>query len=484
MPEDKMQDTDHVCSYGMKLNWDINDPQMPQEPAHFDHFREWPNGYVRLIYSSEERKAQRHLSGWAMRNTNNHHSHILKKGGVLLICLPPMFAEKACPNCHSALELVPCRGHSGYPVTNFWRLDGNAIFFQAKGVHDHPRPESKSETEARRSALKRQVASLYQLQKKRIPGPEAAENQDGSEHFNSTPPLENPELLDAIPDTGFSLLGQPCPSPVNSDAYKAICDLATFPGDVMPPFQKYPNTRIYWSRPPCSYELTGPGYTNSSPCPALYKGPTSLPNDTDWLHLNTLQYNVNSYSSYERSFEFPSTQHGWKSALGDPGLEERTDPRKCQAMATCPYYNSELPCRYLTTVPAGAPTLQTVITTTTQVSYQAYQCPSLKHSDSVQEVSSLSSCNYALENVPMSICPEALDTPAAVTGTTSPAGRIPLKIPGDCRTMRPTLAFPQEVAHSGTDGTDTWDVCLSGMDSAVSYLDTVGPFFTYHNEDF
>ena len=40
------------------------------------------------------------------------------------------FAEKPCPNCHSALELIPCRGHSGYPVTNFWRLDGNAIFFQ------------------------------------------------------------------------------------------------------------------------------------------------------------------------------------------------------------------------------------------------------------------------------------------------------------------------------------------------------------------
>lgn len=39
-------------------------------------------------------------------------------------------AEKLCSNCNSALELIPCRGHSGYPVTNFWRLDGKAIFFQ------------------------------------------------------------------------------------------------------------------------------------------------------------------------------------------------------------------------------------------------------------------------------------------------------------------------------------------------------------------
>lgn len=50
--------------------------------------------------------------------------------GLLGVLLPFGFAEKACPNCHAALELIPCRGHSGYPVTNFWRLDGNAIFFQ------------------------------------------------------------------------------------------------------------------------------------------------------------------------------------------------------------------------------------------------------------------------------------------------------------------------------------------------------------------
>lgn len=43
---------------------------------------------------------------------------------------------------------------------------------QAKGVHDHPRPESKSETEGRRSALKRQMASFYQPQKRRSEEPE------------------------------------------------------------------------------------------------------------------------------------------------------------------------------------------------------------------------------------------------------------------------------------------------------------------------
>ncbi|GCB66121.1 hypothetical protein scyTo_0007827 [Scyliorhinus torazame] len=63
--------------------------------------------------------------------------------------------EKCCPNCGAPLNLVPCRGHGGYPVTNFWRHEGKCIFFQAKGVHDHPRPETKTEAEARRSINKK-----------------------------------------------------------------------------------------------------------------------------------------------------------------------------------------------------------------------------------------------------------------------------------------------------------------------------------------
>jgi len=46
-------------------------------------------------------------------------------------------------------------------VTHFWRRSGNAIYFQAKGTHDHPRPEAKGSTEARRLlAGGRRVRSL------------------------------------------------------------------------------------------------------------------------------------------------------------------------------------------------------------------------------------------------------------------------------------------------------------------------------------
>lgn len=49
------------------------------------------------------------------------------------------------------MEVQPCRGHCGYPVTHFWRHTEHAIFFQAKGSHDHPRPEAKGASEVRRS---------------------------------------------------------------------------------------------------------------------------------------------------------------------------------------------------------------------------------------------------------------------------------------------------------------------------------------------
>ncbi|XP_055590103.1 uncharacterized protein LOC129742252 [Uranotaenia lowii] len=111
-----------------------------------------------------------------MRNTNNHNVSILKKSclGVLIcsarcrlpngsaIHLRPAICDKArrkqqgrtCPNrsCKNGrLEVQPCRGHCGYPVTHYWRHTDKAIFFQAKGSHDHPKPESKTAGESRKS---------------------------------------------------------------------------------------------------------------------------------------------------------------------------------------------------------------------------------------------------------------------------------------------------------------------------------------------
>ena len=71
-----------------------------------------------------------------------------------------MVTGKPCPNrrCSGRLEIIPCRGHCGYPVTHFWRHTEHAVFFQSKGVHDHPQPEAKSTAEQRR--LRGAAASL------------------------------------------------------------------------------------------------------------------------------------------------------------------------------------------------------------------------------------------------------------------------------------------------------------------------------------
>uniref|UniRef100_I3MNI7 GCM domain-containing protein n=1 Tax=Ictidomys tridecemlineatus TaxID=43179 RepID=I3MNI7_ICTTR len=118
------------------LNWDINDMKLPQNVKKTDWFQEWPDSYVKHIYSSEDRNAQRHLSSWAMRNTNNHNSRILKKSclGVVVcghncstkegrkVYLRPAICDKArqkqqkksCPNCNGPLKLIPCRGHGAF----------------------------------------------------------------------------------------------------------------------------------------------------------------------------------------------------------------------------------------------------------------------------------------------------------------------------------------------------------------------------------
>ncbi|NXF78394.1 GCM1 factor, partial [Sclerurus mexicanus] len=186
-----MEQEDSASQHGEMTSWDINDIKLPQDVRQIDWFQEWPDSYVKHIYSSEDKNAQRHHSSWAMRNTNNHNSRILKKSclGVVVcgndcstldgrkIYLRPAICDKArqkqqrkcCPNCNGPLRLLSCRGHGGYPVTNFWRHEGQFIFFQSKGAHDHPRPETKLEAEARRSIQKAQTAfSASSLRLKRI----------------------------------------------------------------------------------------------------------------------------------------------------------------------------------------------------------------------------------------------------------------------------------------------------------------------------
>ncbi|RXM33118.1 Chorion-specific transcription factor GCMa [Acipenser ruthenus] len=73
------------------MSWDINDLKLPQDVKQADSFQEWTDSYEKHIYSSNDKHAQRHLSGWAMRNTNNHNARILKKS-----CLGVVVCSKDC----------------------------------------------------------------------------------------------------------------------------------------------------------------------------------------------------------------------------------------------------------------------------------------------------------------------------------------------------------------------------------------------------
>ncbi|XP_055086156.1 chorion-specific transcription factor GCMb [Periophthalmus magnuspinnatus] len=346
-----------VCSVGMKLSWDINDPKLPQDLKQFDPFQEWTDGYVRYIYSAEDKNAQRHLSGWAMRNTNNHNCQILKKSclGVVLcsrtcsspdgsrLQLRPAICDKArgkqqkklCPLCSAPLELVPCRGHSGYPVTNFWRVDGRAIFFQAKGVHDHPRPESKSETEARRSSVKRRVNSPPFGLKRRImdtqlPGPALLPCVDS---------LEQP-YPQTYPQTYPPFAAEPYYS-----SHNAL-------GEAPPPLHKPANPRLYVGRH--GYELQSyispPNYPPAHATPDLCD-PRMM---TPVLGASSSSAPLSSSSSTTYDPQAKATPTSWNHC-----------------------YHSDYPCRFPGNGPGSPAALQTIITTTTKVSYQPCPKPAL-----------------------------------------------------------------------------------------------------------
>ncbi|XP_076393232.1 uncharacterized protein LOC100876634 isoform X2 [Megachile rotundata] len=231
--------------------WDINDSNVPRV-VEYDPWCEWADGHVRRVYGPDCEEARRHASGWAMRNTNNHNVSILKKSCLgVLVCsqecilpgggrvhLRPAICDKArkkqqgkpCPNrqCTGRLEILSCRGHCGYPVTHFWRHTEHAIFFQAKGQHDHPRPEAKSTSEARRSVgAGRRVRGLAVLLANEAALGSKLMSLRGTKRPNSET-LEQPprstQPPPLIPDKGYSCSCPPfecmCPLQTNVQSFQ------------------------------------------------------------------------------------------------------------------------------------------------------------------------------------------------------------------------------------------------------------------------
>ncbi|KAF5307854.1 hypothetical protein FQR65_LT06586 [Abscondita terminalis] len=318
-------------------DWDINDSTIPRI-SEFDQFSEWADGHCRLVYSQNSEEAKRHSSGWAMRNTNNHNVHILKKSCLgVLVCsqrcilpngdrvhLRPAICDKArkkqqgkpCPNrqCSGRLEIQTCRGHCGYPVTHFWRHTEYAIFFQAKGVHDHPRPEAKSTSEARRSlGSGRRVRGLaVLLAREAALGNKLMSLREPKRHYKDNNQLSrtlNPPPLIADLDKGYSCS---CPP------FECIC---TFQSVIPVAHQQYtphsPSTYqpinqqldSYWTQEPLhaqSYPLEGMVNVNNQYDFANISGDLFQPEEIFQLDqpIRTEFPQQNSTDSFSRS---PST---------------------------------------------------------------------------------------------------------------------------------------------------------------------------------
>ncbi|XP_077868902.1 uncharacterized protein LOC144359839 [Saccoglossus kowalevskii] len=142
----------------------------------FDDFDEWANGNVKRNYRPTDPEAQGHVSGWAMKYTNNHNKYVLKKAciGVIVcskcsadpnitedrrecdltpIAIRPAISDKVrekqigkpCsnPNCKGVMIHNKCRGNNGFPVVHLWSDQSDVIAFESRGIHDHPRPDTR-----------------------------------------------------------------------------------------------------------------------------------------------------------------------------------------------------------------------------------------------------------------------------------------------------------------------------------------------------
>ncbi|KAJ8369976.1 hypothetical protein SKAU_G00100040 [Synaphobranchus kaupii] len=498
---DPFDDSDCVCSFGMKLSWDINDPKLPQDIKQYDAFQEWTDGYVRFIYNSEDKNAQRHLSGWAMRNTNNHNCQILKKSCLgVVVCgrnctladgskieLRPAICDKArqkqqkrlCPSCGSALELIPCRGHSGYPVTNFWRLEEKAVFFQSKGVHDHPRPESKSETEARRTTLKRRISSPQFTHNKRLLESEAGRYHDPGGSFPGLQHLscaEGPERWPGVMEHGFPLQAQPYPSFQNPDPYRFSYDPAAASAEPLSPLQKSANHRLYVPRPPYGYDFAVSSYLGPGSYASLCKEPCGVPtaegdSSKAGAGMPPSQHGAAHLGAHDCGYAASGKHQGWKSALGRSGHGDRAEYAHTPPGPNHHYYNSEYLYRYPggASAPAAPPTatpaLQTVITTTTKVSYQPCNPAVVKYGDSLYDVKSATSCDSLREG-------------------DSPASYSDLKITEDSGVAKSAVPYEQESLPAKLDRGESLEAYRCGSYSSYSYPERFAHSFKYDGGEY
>lgn len=280
-------------------------------------------------------------------------------------------------------------------------------------------------------------------------------------NLQSLPCMDGPERVGIITDTNFSI-AQSYPSLQNADLYKASYDSASFQEDQLLPYPKCPNARIYVPRP-CSYEFGVPTFISSSPYPTFYKELTSPAIDADPLGLNGSHYN--SVTTHDKSFDNPGRHYGLKPAWGKTSSGDRSDYGQMQTSANHPYYGGDYNCRYGPSPSPIAPPLQTVITTTTKVSYQAYKPSTLKYSDNLCDMKNLQSYTHVAENV---------------SGTIYSG----MKIQEDFGMIKPALLYQHDPVPTKSEPAESMETYRYGPPLGNSYAEHEGETLRFESADY
>lgn len=220
---------------------------------------------------------------------------------------------------------------------------------------------------------------------------------DSGGHFSNIHPiscLDGPDRFSLVADGSFPLAPQNYPSFQNTDTIKPNYGTVGYQGDSMSPYSKCSET-IFMQRTPC-YDFHIPGYMNPNSYTPLYKEPIGSLPANDRVQLNGQQTNLGMLSQHERSLDGTGKHHGWKPLFAKPGYSDRNDYGQIPTNAGHSYYNPEYPCGYAR---SPSPALQTVITTTTKVSYQAYKPPVVKYPENGCDVKALQNYSHLQEGL-------------------------------------------------------------------------------------
>ncbi|KAG9356011.1 hypothetical protein JZ751_000855 [Albula glossodonta] len=320
------------------------------------------------------------------------------------------------------------------------------------------------------------MSSPHFSQKKRLLESEAARYHDPGGPFSGLHHLscvDGPDRFSIITESNFPLQAQHYPSFQNPDPYKYGYDSGAVAGEpVSSPLQKSANHRLYVPRPPCGYDFAVPSYLGSGSYAALYKDPSGSPtpdSDSSMGLPGGSQHGASPLSAHDRGYDTNGKHQGWKQALSKAG--DRGEYAQSPSSSSHPFYNSEYLCRYpaSSTGPAPAPAvpppaLQTIITTTTKVSYQPCKPAMLKYGDNLYDVKNVAGCGPLLE-----------------AGASS--AYSDLKAPEDSGVIKSALAYQQESLPK-TERADSLETYRCGSYPSYNYPERIVHPFKYDSSEY